>query len=171
MKKHKNIANRAVIITPPLYSPVYPQLGPPILKGYANKFHYDFDQVDMNIEFLRFLKAKIKLQIISNPDKQQNPQLVENILIQYFTDRFVFETNKSADYILKYTHPTTNIDNLEQYNLEVGSGLGYNNIVNSSYKTIVDFIKDDKTNYYYQYFEETEQAQKLSNKFNIVGFL
>lgn len=145
-------------------------MGPPVIKGFVKKHGHDFDQIDLNIGFLNFVRQKIDMRIISNPMDQQNPKEVENLLLMYFTDRFVtFQASRSG-YASEYLKSGTNGEITEHLNPEVGTGLGYNGIVNSSHQIISRFTRDRELNYFHQFLDETNHPGELARNYTIIGF-
>ena len=162
--------SRCAVIIPPLYSPIYPQMGPTIMKGYLNREGYDFEQIDLNIAFGEALRAKIDLTTLSNPDDQQRPGEIENLLLTYFTDRFVASQAAAQSYASTFLGGSEVKDSVEQYNPEVGSGFGYNGILNSSHEVLARFAKDTRLNYYHQFINETGIHSRVAADFDLVGF-
>lgn len=160
----------AAIITPPFYSPMLPQLGPPVLKGFAQKHGCDFEHIDLNIAFHCHLRQKIDLKILCNPQHQQNLKEVEETLLLYFIDNFIFKLGSRPSYASIYLGARGSSGCIERYNVEVGSGLGLIGIVNSSADIIARFARDRGLNYYHQFLDETGYDEKIANKFGIVGF-
>jgi len=155
------------IIIPPFYSPFYPQFGPVILKGYVRKHGLDFTLIDMNLDFRSHLMEKIKLTTVVNPDNQQNPYDVELILMQYFTDNMVRDVFKNIAYLSDM--PGLDQFASEQFNPEVGAGLGYASIVTSRPDIVASFVRDKKNNYYHQYLDESGYIQKVAH-YKRIGF-
>ncbi len=159
----------SVVINSPLYSPIYPQLGPTVIKGFVKGHGHDFDHIDLNIAFRNALRDKVKLEVVSNPGGQQNLNVVTDLLAMYFTDRSVSALGSRASYVsaaLGGSGPNS----IEQYNTALGTGLGYSGVVASSYETIARFSRDQGLNYYHQFLDETGWARTIADKYSLVGF-
>lgn len=171
MAEESNARNNAVIITPPLYSPDFPQLGPPVLKGFLRKHNHDCRQIDLNIIFHKYLMDKISIDSAFNPKHQQNVKDVKELLLFYFTNRFLAHIGRKNSYLKSYFCVDDHEDdNLEQFNAEVNAGMGFSSIVNSDPALIARFVRDRKNNYYHRFLDETGSHLEIAGTYNIIGF-
>jgi hypothetical protein len=159
---HKTFA----MVNPPLYSPTYPQLGPTVIKGFLRSRGLDFTQVDLNIALRNHLRSKVRLEILENPGDQQRPKEVLDLLAMRFADRYVASLAMDAGYASGALDPSGTV---EQFNPEMGAGLGYAGIVNSSYGTIARFVRDRRLNYCHTFLDETGHDAALAG-YDVVGF-
>lgn len=166
-----NVRNNAVIITPPLYSPDFPQLGPPVLKGFLRKHNHDCKQMDLNITFRKHLMDKISIDSAINPKHQQNVKDVKDLLLHYFINRFLAHIGRTNSYLEPYfCLDDREANNLEQFNTEVSSGMGFSGIVNSDPALIARFARDRENNYYHRFIDETGCHREIAGTYNIIGF-
>lgn len=159
---------KTAVVVPPLYSTAYPQMGPPVLKGYLAKRGLRLDQFDLNVSFFEHLKKKVSLETVSNEGDQQRPREVEDLLLMYFADRLARKLCEQGGFPGPRL-PGGAASSVEQYNPEVGSGLGYLEIVNSSHDTIAEFAAHRGANYYHTYLEETGAHLELATGYDLVG--
>jgi len=160
----------AAIVTPPLCTQLLPQLGPPILKGFAEKHGLAVEHLDLNVAFHRHVSDQIELEVLANPQDQQNRRAVLENLLLYFTDRFIARLAATTSYAAPHLGWASSGSCIEQCQPEAGSGLGYAGVVNAPPELMSRFVQDRALNYYHQFLDDTRHAEAMAERYSLVGF-